>query len=44
MKYIAEVTPVGVQVKEYDGWASWPKFKIYNHEPTDTELAELLDD
>jgi hypothetical protein len=41
MQYIAEVTTMGVQVKEYDGWASWPKFRVFDHEPTDEELDEL---
>lgn len=41
MQYIAQVTPIGVQVKEYDGVASWPKFKVFDHEPTDEELAKL---
>lgn len=43
MNYIAQVTPMGIQVKEYDGHASWPKFKVYDHEPSDEEL-ELLND
>lgn len=41
MQYIAQVTPFGVQVKEYDGVASYPKFKVYDHEPTDEELEQL---
>lgn len=41
MNYIAQVTPMGVQVKEYDDVASWPKFKVYDHNPTDEELEEL---
>jgi hypothetical protein len=44
MNYIAQVTPMGIQVKEYDGVASWPKFKVYNHELTDDELEELADE
>jgi len=43
MQYIAQVTPMGVQVKEYDGVASWPKFKIYDHEPTEDEITELME-
>lgn len=44
MKYIAQVTPMGIQVKEFDGVASWPKFKVYDHEPTDEELEELANE
>lgn len=41
MQYIAQITPMGIQVKEYDGVTLWPKFKVYDHEPTDNELEEL---